>query len=57
MVRSGLNELSWALLDATLVAAPRKALARAATIARRHSETLGADHQRILEAIADHADG
>ena len=56
-VRAAQNELSWSLLDATLVAAPRRALGRAATIAQRHSHTLCGDHQRVLEAIRDHADG
>jgi nucleoside-diphosphate-sugar epimerase len=55
-VRGALNELSWAVLDASLRAAPQQALARAAAMAQRHSSTLGADHRRILEAIQDHAD-
>jgi nucleoside-diphosphate-sugar epimerase len=54
-VRGALNELSWTLLDATLAAAPRQALGRAATIAQRNGQTLCADHQRVLEAIVDHA--
>jgi nucleoside-diphosphate-sugar epimerase len=56
MVRGALNELSWSLLDASLRAAPRKALTRAAAMAERHSDSLGADHRRVLEAIHDHAD-
>jgi nucleoside-diphosphate-sugar epimerase len=55
-VRGALNELSWAVLDASLRAAPQQALNRAAAMALRHSSTLGADHRRILEAIQDHAD-
>jgi nucleoside-diphosphate-sugar epimerase len=54
-VRGALNELSWSLLDATLAVAPRKALDRAAAIAQRHGDSLCADHQRVLEAIVDHA--
>jgi nucleoside-diphosphate-sugar epimerase len=55
-VRGALNELSWAVLDASLRAAPQQALSRAAAMAQRHGSTLGADHRRILEAIQDHAD-
>ena len=55
-MRGALNELSWSLLDCTLRAAPRKALMRSAAMAQRHSDSLGADHRRILEAIEDHAD-
>jgi nucleoside-diphosphate-sugar epimerase len=55
VVRSTLNELSWSMLDATLRVAPRKALMRAAAMAQRHADTLGADHRRVLEAIQDHA--
>lgn len=56
-VRGALNELSWSMLDATLRAAPPRALMRSAAMAKRHSASLGADHQRILEAIEDHAAG
>jgi len=56
VVRSALNELSWSLLDATLLAAPRKALSRTAAMAERHGDSLCADHRRVLEAIQDHAD-
>jgi nucleoside-diphosphate-sugar epimerase len=55
MVRSTLNELSWSMLDATLRAASRQALLRSAAMAQRHSDSLGADHRRVLEAIQDHA--
>ena len=54
-VRGALNELSWSLLDCTLRAAPCQALLRSAAMAKRHSNSLGADHRRILEAIEDHA--
>ena len=54
-VRSALNELSWSLLDCTLRAAPSRALMRSAAMARRHSDSLGADHRRILQVIEDHA--
>ena len=54
-VRGALNDLSWSLLDCTLRAAPCRALMRSAALAKRHSDSLGADHQRILEAIEDHA--
>ena len=56
VVRGALNELSWSLLDCTLRAAPREALARAAAMAQRHGDSLCADHQRVLEAVRDHVD-
>ena len=49
--RAALRELSWALLDATLAAAPSDALTRAAAMARRHEAKLTPDHHRILDAI------
>jgi len=55
-VRSAMNELSWSLLDASLSAAPPRALTRSAAMALRHSDSMGADHRRVLEAILDHAD-
>ena len=55
LARGALNELSWSLLDCTLRAAPCQALMRSAAMAKRHSNSLGADHRRILEAIEDHA--
>jgi hypothetical protein len=55
-VRGALNELSWSLLDASLSAAPCQALMRAAAMAQRHRDSLGADHRRVLEAILDHAE-
>ncbi len=54
-VRGALNELSWSMLDCTLRAAPGQALMRSAAMAQRHTDSLGADHRRILEAIEDHA--
>jgi nucleoside-diphosphate-sugar epimerase len=56
IVRGTLNELSWSMLDATLSAAPRTALRRSAAMAQRHSDSLCADHRRVLEAIQDHAE-
>ena len=50
-VRDALNELSWAMLDATLRAAPRPALERAAALTGRHQHALGPDHRRVLDAI------
>ena len=50
-VRAALRELSWALLDATLAAAPPEALTSAARIASRHVATLTADHCQILRTI------
>lgn len=54
-IRVALGELSWALLDATLSAAPAGALTRAARMASRHAATLSADHHRILQTIQDKA--
>jgi nucleoside-diphosphate-sugar epimerase len=56
VVRGALNELSWSLLDCTLRAAPREALARAAAMAQRHGDSLCAHHRRMLDAVRDHAD-
>ncbi len=55
VVRGGLNEMSWALLDATLHAAPRRVLARAAALSDPHQDVMGAEHRRVLEAIRDSA--
>lgn len=54
-VRGALTELSWSLLHATLSAAPRTALARAAAAVRPHEGSLSPDHRRMLEAIREHA--
>ena len=56
LVRGLLNELSWSLLDATLRAVPRQALARVAALAHRYGKSLCPDHQRVLQAIQDHAE-
>ena len=56
VVRGVLNELSWSLLDCTLRAAPREALARAAAMAQRHGDSLCAHHRRVLDAVRDLAD-
>lgn len=55
VVRGGLNELSWGLLDATLHAVPRQVLGRAAALSDPHHEAMCADHRRVLEAIRDSA--
>jgi nucleoside-diphosphate-sugar epimerase len=55
VVRAGLNEMSWSLLDATLHAVPRRVLGRAATLSDPHQEVMCADHRRVLEAIRDSA--
>jgi hypothetical protein len=43
------------LLDATLTAAPGRALARAAGLAAPHRDSLTAEHRRLLAAIEHHA--
>ncbi|HTU72550.1 MAG TPA: polysaccharide biosynthesis protein [Trebonia sp.] len=48
-----LGELSWALLDAALRAAPRRSLERSAAQARRHWDTMTGCHRRMLAAIDD----
>ncbi|HEX8005659.1 MAG TPA: polysaccharide biosynthesis protein [Trebonia sp.] len=53
LLRQSLNELSWSLLDATLRAAPRSALARSALLAKAHGSTMSAGHRRVLETISD----
>jgi nucleoside-diphosphate-sugar epimerase len=55
VVRGGLNEMSWALLDATLHAVPRRVLARAAALSDPHHGVMSADHRRVLDAIRDSA--
>ena len=55
VVRAGLNEMSWALLDATLHAVPRRALGRAAALSDPHQGVMSADHRRVLDAIRDSA--
>jgi nucleoside-diphosphate-sugar epimerase len=56
IVRGAINELSWPLLDAALRAAPHRALMRAAAMAERHSDFLGANHKRVLDTIKIHAE-
>lgn len=51
VVRGGLNELSWGLLDATLHAVPGRVLGRAAALSDPHQEVMCPDHRRVLEAI------
>lgn len=48
-----LNELSWALLDSALRLAPRHALERSATQARRHWDTMIPSHRRMLQSMDD----
>jgi hypothetical protein len=55
VVRAGLNEMSWALLDATLHAVPRRVLGRAAALSDPHQGAMSADHRRVLDAIRDSA--
>jgi nucleoside-diphosphate-sugar epimerase len=55
VVRGGLRELSWGLLDATLHAVPGRVLGRAAALSDPHHEVMSADHRRVLEAIRDSA--
>lgn len=52
-LRQELDELSWALLDATLRTAPRTALLRSAALAKARWDTMSQDHRRVLEAICD----
>lgn len=54
-VRHALDELSWSLLDATLAAADPGALARCATLVRRHEDGMSPVHRRITQAIRTHA--
>jgi nucleoside-diphosphate-sugar epimerase len=51
LVRAALDDLSWALLEATLRAAPGCALDRMAVLAGRHQRTLSPVHRRVLDAI------
>jgi nucleoside-diphosphate-sugar epimerase len=51
VVRGMLDELSWSLLDATMHAAPRQALTRAAVIAQQHRDSMGPSNQRVLDVI------
>ena len=51
VLRSALDRLSWALLDATLSAVDQPVLARAAQLTVKHQGTLIPEHQRMLAAI------
>ncbi len=51
VIRAALDELSWAVLDEALQAAPNGTLERSAAIAERHAGSLSAGHLRVLEAI------
>jgi nucleoside-diphosphate-sugar epimerase len=50
-VRQALDDLSWALLDATLAAADPTVLARAARLTRLHEKAMSPVHLRITRAI------
>ncbi len=54
-VRAALDELSWALLDASLCAASPQALARAASLTNPHQHLMPQAHRRVLWAIQQHA--
>ena len=56
-VRAALDELSWALFDATMAAAPRRTLARAAQRCERQRGALDAIHARMLATIGQYAAG
>jgi nucleoside-diphosphate-sugar epimerase len=56
-VRAALDGLSWSLFDATVAAAPRQALIRAARIAAPHRDRLDPRHERMLAVIERHAAG
>lgn len=53
-LRHAMDALSWALLDAALRAAPSRALARSAALAKSHWDAMQPDHRRILEMIIAH---
>jgi len=53
VTRGMLNDLSWALLDATLRAVPKSRLARSAAMTSQRCGTLSSDHARVLQAIQD----
>jgi NAD(P)-dependent dehydrogenase (short-subunit alcohol dehydrogenase family) len=54
-IRQALDDLSWALLDATLAAAAPAALARCAKLTRRYENAMTRTHLRITQAINTHA--
>ena len=51
VLRPALDQLSWALLDATLSAVDQPVLARAALLTVKHQGTLIPEHRRMLAAI------
>jgi hypothetical protein len=51
VLRPALDQLSWALLDATLSAVDQPVLARAAQLTVKHQGTLIPEHRRMLAAI------
>jgi nucleoside-diphosphate-sugar epimerase len=55
--RSGLSELSWALLDLTIQNADTPSLVRTATLAERRAAELRPEHRRTLAAIRAHLGG
>jgi hypothetical protein len=57
VLRGALDELSWSLLNATLRAAPAAAVARSATLAKAHWDTLNPSHRRVLQTICDLSGG
>lgn len=54
-IRQALDDLSWAMLDATLAAAAPAALARCVKLTRRHEGAMSPAHLRIMRAIATRA--
>lgn len=50
-VRQALDDLGWALLDATLAAADPGALSRCVSLLRRHEEAMSPIHRRVTDAI------
>jgi nucleoside-diphosphate-sugar epimerase len=56
-VRAALDGLSWSLFDATMSAAPRPVLTRAARIAAPNRDCLDPRHERMLAVIERHAAG
>ena len=54
-IRQALDDLSWAMLDATLAAAAPAALARCVKLTRRFKGAMSPTHERIMRAIATHA--
>jgi hypothetical protein len=55
-IRQALDDLSWAMLDATLAAATPTALARCVKLTRRYEGMMSPAHLRIMRAVSAHAD-